>query len=135
VRVVIDNNVIVSGVFWGRVPRRVLVAAAARRFETVTSVPLVFELGDVLLGDFGVTPDGLAWVLADLLSYAAVVIPSEQPELLPRDPDDVMVLSCAAACRADCIVTGDRDLLVLREVHDTRIITPREFLDLLSESP
>ncbi len=46
-----------------------------------------------------------------------------------RDPKDNKFLELAVAGNADCIVTGDKDLLVLDPFRNIRIITPKEFLD------
>ncbi|MEX2578503.1 MAG: putative toxin-antitoxin system toxin component, PIN family [Verrucomicrobiales bacterium] len=46
-----------------------------------------------------------------------------------RDPDDDKFLALAASARAECIVTGDDDLLVLNPFRDIPIVTPREFLE------
>ena len=45
-----------------------------------------------------------------------------------RDPKDNKFLELAVAGKADCIVTGDKDLLVLHPFRNIRIITPKEFL-------
>jgi len=49
---------------------------------------------------------------------------------LCRDPKDNFLLNLAIDGKADFLVTGDKDLLVLDKIGDTRIITMREFLDL-----
>jgi putative PIN family toxin of toxin-antitoxin system len=46
-----------------------------------------------------------------------------------RDPKDNKFLELAVAGNADCIVTGDNDLLVLNPFRNIRIITPKEFID------
>lgn len=46
-----------------------------------------------------------------------------------RDPNDDMVLECAALAHADVIVSGDKDLLAVGEYQRIRILTPRAFLD------
>ena len=46
-----------------------------------------------------------------------------------RDPDDDVVLTAAVEGRADMIVTGDTDLLVLAEYEGIAIVTPRAFLE------
>lgn len=55
------------------------------------------------------------------------------PEIEPvcRDPNDDHVIATALAVKADFIVTGDKDLLVLGRHANFRIVTPRAFLDLL----
>jgi len=44
---------------------------------------------------------------------------------LCRNPDNVKILGLAIAANADCIVTGDKDLLVLKRFQDVPIVTPR----------
>ena len=49
-----------------------------------------------------------------------------------RDPDDNMVLECALEGHAQYIVSGDMDLLELKEFHGIRIVRAAEFLRLLA---
>ncbi|MGA2853031.1 MAG: PIN domain-containing protein [Verrucomicrobiota bacterium] len=47
----------------------------------------------------------------------------------PPDPDDEMILECALASEADCIVSGDkRHLLPLRQLRGIPIVSPSDFL-------
>ena len=48
-----------------------------------------------------------------------------------RDPDDVKILGLAVAANADYIVTGDKDLLVLKKFQGVPIVTPRLFSDII----
>lgn len=74
--------------------------------------------------------DAHLWV-ADLMAVADVVADSGFIAGVCRDPDDEVVLAAAVEGRADRIVTGDRDLLVLGEYEGMPIVTPRVFLDLI----
>jgi predicted nucleic acid-binding protein len=53
------------------------------------------------------------------------------PRAACRDRDDDKVLAAAIAGKADLIVTGDEDLLVLGQHHGIRILSPRQFVELL----
>jgi predicted nucleic acid-binding protein len=55
-------------------------------------------------------------------------------QVVERDPDDDRVLECAVTGKADVIVTGDLDLLSLREYEGISIIQVAEFLDLIGAS-
>jgi len=45
-----------------------------------------------------------------------------------RDPGDDMFLECAALAKADLLVAGDKDLLILGAYKGTRIVTPSEYM-------
>ena len=48
-----------------------------------------------------------------------------------RDPKDDPLVACAVEGAADYLVSGDRDLLDLGETENTRMVTPREFVETL----
>ena len=49
-----------------------------------------------------------------------------------RDPDDDKLLETALMGEANCLVTGDRDLLVMSPFHGIPVLTPVYFLDRLA---
>ena len=67
---------------------------------------------------------------ADLCEF---VEPLPLPARVCRDKNDDMVLATALAGKADVIVTGDDDLLVLKKFRNICILSPRQFLELLNE--
>jgi predicted nucleic acid-binding protein len=56
--------------------------------------------------------------LADYLGFLRMVSIPKLLDAVPRDPDDNMVLECAIEGKAQYIVTGDKDLLVLKVFRD-----------------
>ena len=66
-----------------------------------------------------------------LREHALMVSPVPLAADLCRDPDDIKILALAATANADCIVTGDKDLLVLKEFKGVPIMTPRSFSAIL----
>jgi hypothetical protein len=59
---------------------------------------------------------------------AEMVVPTERVSIIIEDPSDNMFLECAAAGKADYIITSDRHLLALKRFGETEIVTPTKFL-------
>jgi hypothetical protein len=68
------------------------------------------------------------------LGLSAVQVELSGSVTVCRDPDDNKLLETAVAGRADCLVTGDQDLLVLNPFRGIPILTPARFLTIVSPS-
>ena len=128
-RIVLDANVFVAAVVADGLCRD-LVRVRVLTHTIVTSEPLLRELRTTLRNKFGVDPDELP-LLSQMNEEAEIVTPAHLRERVCRDSDDDIVLATALAGKAHVIVTGDNDLLVLRQFRDVRILLPRQFLELL----
>lgn len=136
-RVVADTNTIVSGSLWQGNPRRILNAARDGLIELYTTRTLLVELEDVLTRDRFAERLLKAGVVARVLvrnfaSVATLVEPEQIEPVVLRDPDDDAVIACALSAGCDVIVSGDKDLLDLREHNGIRILTATELLEQLN---
>ena len=134
-RVVLDTNVVVSALLFGKGPAvRVREAWHARLVLPLASRATVAELVRVLAyPKFRLSSEDQGELLADYLPLVTVVTVSDPPPRVPpcRDPHDVPFLHLAAAGRADALVTGDGDLLALAGQTRWRIVTVAELLEHL----
>jgi len=79
-------------------------------------------------------PGGIVEDIGKLLrENASIVSPIPLAADICRDPDDVKILGLAIAAHADCIVTGDKDLLILEKFQGIPILTPRSFSNILHD--
>ena len=142
-RAVVDTNIVVSGLIVPRGnPYRLLESFRARAFTLVISREQQDELAEVLQRPairqrFQVADEIIAGFL-DLIETTALLTPLMDPLPVPvRDPKDEMILSSALSGNAAYLVSGDADLLVLRDdprIGLLRIVTAREFLERLAQS-
>ena len=136
-RVIADTNLIVSAFLWGGNPRRVIDAARDGVFELCTSPALLDELeGVVTRAKFekqfvtlGFTPEEL---IAEFIGFATVIDAVPIGPVVIRDSDDDAVLACAIASESGVIVSGDNDLLDLKQYQNIRILTATELLSELN---
>jgi putative PIN family toxin of toxin-antitoxin system len=66
-----------------------------------------------------------------LREHSNISIPEPLASNICRDPDDIKILGLAVASNVDYIVTGDKDLLILKSFQGIQILNPRAFSDIL----
>jgi putative PIN family toxin of toxin-antitoxin system len=128
VKVVLDSNVLLAA-FGTRGLCEALLEVCLAEHELYISNPIIEELKEHLPGKFKMIPSRVLEVVTFLKSEFNFVEPAKVARDVCRDPDDLMVLGTAIAAAADCIVTGDKDLLVLGKHNGIPILSPRNFYD------
>ena len=131
-RVVIDTNVLLSALVF----KSGALAAIKRAWQNGECVPVVSrataeELITALrYPKFALDLQQQKEVLVAYLPYCETLPAPKTRMKLPRcrDVDDQSFLLLAAACKAEALVTGDKNLLALRGAAPCEILTPREFL-------
>jgi putative PIN family toxin of toxin-antitoxin system len=132
-RIVLDANVIVAA-FAARGLCESVMEVCLSEHEIVLSEELLDEILESLLQKIKL-PSGVVDGIGELLrEYASMLTPIPIAPGVCRDPDDIKVLSLAVASKADYIVTGDKDLLVLKKYEGIPILSPRLFYDMLHET-
>lgn len=115
-RLVLDTNIAVSGLIWSGPPARLIRLARSGSIAALTSNDLLDELHDVITRQKFVSllerrQQHATFLIEDYAELCELVVPSQIPPTVLRDPDDDAVLAAAAAGNADLIVSGDADLL------------------------
>lgn len=137
IRAVVDTNLLVTYLLTHRPPIATLIDHHLPQddFVLVTAPELVAELDRVLayprLQRYYTEEERVRFVALVLALSEVVELPESIPRIC-RDPDDDRVIACAVAGEADVIVSGDEDLLALERVGDLRVLTARQFLEVLS---
>ena len=129
-RIVLDTNVLVSGVFFGRLPVRILRAWRDGDIQLVLSAEILEEyqrVGHLLAGRYSGVD--LEPFLALLAVHAELVRAPALLRLVCADPDDDKFLACAMAGGVGVIVSGDEDLLEQSGWNGIRVLRPRQFTD------
>ena len=136
-RVVIDTNVIVSGILSRQgATAEILNAWRERRFLLLSSPAIVAEIRAVLRyprihRKYPLTDAEIDQVIS-LIEHDALLVPgsADVAGSVPADPKDEMFLACALDDQAEVIVSGDHHLLDLGVYMEIPIIAARQFLEL-----
>jgi putative PIN family toxin of toxin-antitoxin system len=130
VRVVLDTNVFISGIFFTGPPHRILTAWHDGDIEIVASAEILDEyrrVGKELSHQYsGIDIEPF---LALLAIGADMVIAPDLPEPVSQDPDDDKFLACALAGRCEVVVSGDKHLKKVTGYRGIDVLSPRSFVD------
>lgn len=132
-KVVLDTNVLVSGIIASGYSSTIVDAAQRGQIQLITSTSLLQEFSEVITRRHIVRKYPLvvqmADILLDFLRAFAIFVPGIPRESVSSDQDDDFVLACARDGQANCIVSGDPDLLDLQSYRGIPILTPRAFVE------
>jgi uncharacterized protein len=131
VRVILDTNVVMSGLFFGGIPGRILSAWRAGTVALVISASIFGEyrrVGALLARRY---PDVDFEPFAALMALSSELIdaPSHLSAPVSEDPDDDKFLACAVAAGVSVIVSGDPHLLAVSGWGGIEVLKPRAFTE------
>lgn len=131
-RAVLDTNVVMSAIFFGGVPLKIVRAAFARRIELVATNVILSEYREVAQRLHEQFPSvNCRRPLAILESKLMMVSPAALNGNVCRDPDDDAILACALSAKAKVICSGDGDLIALDGYRGLKIMQPSDFCRLM----
>jgi putative PIN family toxin of toxin-antitoxin system len=129
-RVVLDTNVIISA-FAARGLCTEVFEVCLEGHTIVTSEDILSETKEKLFEKIHLPKKTVLEIIDYLKGTAEVVEPENIKENVCRDKGDVMVIGTALSGKAQFIITGDEDLLILKKYKNIEIISPREFWNRL----
>jgi uncharacterized protein len=130
VRIVLDTNVFISGIFFSGPPYRILQGWRDGRVQLVLS-PDIFEeyqrVAEILHKQFPAVD--LSGLLELVLVEAEMCQVEALSEKVCADQDDDKFIACALSSGSKIIVSGDKHLLDVNAYEGIEIIKPRTFVD------
>lgn len=130
----LDTNILISALGWKGNPKKVFDKVVNGEVELIISEEQFDELSEALdYPKFQFTKEQKDRFKALILGLATFVKPMEKILVIKRDPDDNMHLESAIAGDVSYIVSGDADLLNLKEFRRIKIVTAKKFLEEINK--
>ncbi len=130
-RIVLDTNVFISGIFFSGPPSQILKAWKDKKIQIVLSNQILAEyqrVGEELSSKYSeidIIP------IIDLLTiYGEVVDSKDLSVSICEDPDDNKFIECAISSNCKLIVSGDKHLLKISGFQEIEVLKPRKFIDI-----
>jgi putative PIN family toxin of toxin-antitoxin system len=129
-RVILDTNVFISGIFFSGPPSQILKAWANQSLQIILSQQILDEyqrVSEELSSQFqeiDILP------IIELVTIHGQFIDTQGLDIsVCEDPDDDKFLECAVAGKCKIIISGDKHLLKLSGYEGISVMSPRHFVD------
>jgi putative PIN family toxin of toxin-antitoxin system len=127
IKIILDINVIISALLYGGNPLKILESCIYdNKTEAYISPEILAELVSKLIFKFEVDEKKINIIKNIIMTRFKYVLVKKSSKIC-RDEDDNKILDLAVSSKSYFIITGDGDLLELKNINDTEIINPREF--------
>ena len=129
-KIVADTNIFISSFFWGGTPRKVMERIIDGKDKLFICEEILQEVASVMARPkFNVSSEYIIRFINSIEEIADYVTITGIVEQVCRDSEDDKILECALLANADYIITGDADLLILKEFHGIKIVTANEYIN------
>lgn len=129
-RVIIDTNVFVSGIFFSGPPHSIIEAWRRGKVQLVITPEIYQEYQRVIESLSEQFPAiNIQQIIEIVALTSEVVSPANLKAPVCDDPDDDKFIACALASKCRIIISGDRHLLRVSGYYGIQVLKPREFVD------
>ena len=133
-KAVFDTNALIAAFLTEGLCSGLLLRARKHAFNLVLCDDIIGEFQGILTKKFKLSSSDISEITTIVTEAASEILhQTGSIERICRDPNDDMVIACAVDSKADYIVTGDEDLLILKRYKDIVIINPRNFEALFAD--
>jgi uncharacterized protein len=132
-KVILDTNIFVSGIFWeGNFCSQIIDKWKNRKFELINSIEILDELLKTLRNFKIQMPEDMIEEWRNLIIENSIIVePAIKLNVIKEDPDDDKFLEAGITGNVDLIISQDKHLLKLKEYQGIKIMTPEEAVLLL----
>ena len=126
-RIVIDTNIIASAIFFGGRPRELLELLLQHELSAFITQEIIEEYQGTIEYLQNEYPSKRITVPLTQIIAACNMIETTSEVKVCRDPDDDKFFACALDSRSLYIVSGDKDLLAVKQYKDVQVVTVAQF--------
>jgi putative PIN family toxin of toxin-antitoxin system len=129
-KLVLDTNIFISSFFWGGNPRKLMMRIIDGKDALFVSTEILHEVFSVMTRPkFNANRNQIIHFINSIEEISCHVTPHLTIQGVCRDSDDDKILECAVSGNVDFIISGDNDLLSLKEFQGIPIMTASEYID------
>ena len=132
-KLVLGTNLFISSFFWGGNPRKIMTRIIDGKDTLYVSDEILYEVFSVMKRPkFNINHRQIIHFINSIKEIAHRVVILGMVKNVCRDSDDDKILECAVLANVDFIISGDNDLLSLKEFNGIPVITASEYIEKIA---
>ena len=134
-KLVLDTNIFISAFYWGGNSQKIINRIIEGMDELFISEQIINEISNVMARPkFKTKHETITGYIKTIEKSSKKILIDGKIKGVCRDKDDDDKLECAILSNADFIITGDDDLLALKEYETVKIVTQKEYLEIIDSA-
>ena len=134
-KLVLDTNIYISAFYWGGNSQKVINRIIEGIDELFITDQIINEISDVMARPkFKTEKEIIVGYINTIKNSSKKINIEGKITDICRDKNDDDKIECAVTSEADFLLTGDNDLLVIKNYNNIRILTQKEYLDIINNS-
>ena len=131
-KLVLDTNIFISAFYWGENSQKIIDRIVEGIDELYISNEILDEISDVMSRPkFKSTAEIIKKYTQSIEKIGKKVFLSGKIKGICRDKEDDDIIECGIISGADCLITGDEDLLVLGRYQNLKILSIKDYLNMI----
>ena len=132
-KIVLDANIVISSFFWGGNPRKIMERIISGIDVLFVTKEIMDEIENVIRRPkFHADYDMINYFINSIEEMGNMITPIKQVKDWSRDRTDNKYIECGIAADADYIISGDIHLLELGNYQRLKIVSPKDYLDIIA---
>ena len=132
-RVLLDTNIWISGILFRGNEEKIVEHAFDGIFLSIVPLQLIDEFKRVMLDKFHLSHEDVMDSINEIIQVSDLVDLESYDDVDVRDAEDKPIVKAAQIAQCDYLITGDKDIKVLKAINGTKIISSKEFLKILEK--
>ena len=134
-KLVLDTNIFISAFYWGGNSQKIIDRVIEGIDELYISEEIINEISEVMARPkFKTERKTIDGYIKTIIKSGKIIKIEGKLKGICRDKDDDDKLECAIISNADFLITGDEDILILKNYENVKIITQKEYLDIIKSA-
>ena len=134
IKAFLDTNVWIFAYVYTGNEKTIMDKAINREFNSIISDQVINEFIRIMKDKFNFPKRSIFRALSEIIQISEIINIENTIDIHLKDKNDTAIVNAALYHECDYLITGDKEILRLKQIKNTKVIKPKEFLVILEKN-